>query len=334
MTKALTKPSKFSAVRDLILSQQNEIAAALPRTLTAERAMRASLTTFRKNPKLLNCTPQSLLGAIIQAAQLGFEINDALGHVYLIPFGKEVEIIIGYQGMIDLIRRAGNLASFHTAVVYEKEEYTYQLGANPVLKHVPKPPLEISERVAVYAVAHVKDGGTVCEWMWKDDVMKAKAMSKNTGKNSIWEKWPDEMWRKTVVRKIFKYLPKSVETQDAIITDGSVIPADGRLRDMKLLADTDMSDDEITNFDSDEASEKTQETTNALTEKLANAKNGTALTELQQKLEDDLRFLSNGNEKGYQAMVEEYASGKPISELTDSACRLVHNKIKDKLPKE
>ena len=111
------KKDNFAVVRDLLEKSKSEIAKALPKSITPERIARIALTTLRKNPALLDCDPSSFLGAVMQASQLGFEIDDNLGYVYLVPFfnkktkRKEIQLIIGYRGLIELARRSGQLIS-------------------------------------------------------------------------------------------------------------------------------------------------------------------------------------------------------------------------------
>ncbi|WP_202630600.1 recombinase RecT, partial [Deinococcus alpinitundrae] len=89
-----------------------------------------AVTEFRKNPMLKECTPESLLGAVMQAAQVGLE-PDALGSAYLVPYYnknknvKEVQLQIGYKGLIELVRRSGQVTSIVANEVYENDEFDF-----------------------------------------------------------------------------------------------------------------------------------------------------------------------------------------------------------------
>jgi recombination protein RecT len=93
---------------------------ALPSHLTAERMARIALTEVRRVPKLALCDQNSFMGAIMTCCQLGLEPGSALGHAYLIPFENtkkrivEVQLILGYKGMIDLARRSGQIRSMRS----------------------------------------------------------------------------------------------------------------------------------------------------------------------------------------------------------------------------
>ncbi|MBJ8106035.1 MULTISPECIES: recombination protein RecT [Bacillus cereus group] len=193
-------------------------AEVLPKHMSMERMSRIALTTIRTNPKLLECDVPSLMGAVMQAVQLGLEPG-LLGHCYLLPFKNkkqkkmEVQFIIGYKGMIDLARRSGHIQSIYAHAVYENDEFEYELGLHPRLKHKPS----FGERgafIGAYAVAHFKDGGHQMEFMPKSEIEKRRQRS--AAANSSYSPWTsdyDEMAKKTVVRYMFKYLPISIEVQ-------------------------------------------------------------------------------------------------------------------------
>lgn len=193
---------------------QNEIARALPRHMTADRMARIALTELRRVPKLKECTPLSFFGAVVQAAQLGLEPGSGLGHAYLIPYGKECQLIIGYRGMIDLARRSKQIISLTARVVHAADEFSYSYGLNESLTHVPSTAAEPGQLVYVYAVAKLKDGGVQFEVMAKADVDKIRKRSKSSS-SGPWVTDYEAMAKKTVIRQLFKFLPVSVEMQTA-----------------------------------------------------------------------------------------------------------------------
>lgn len=193
-----------------------EIEKALPSHMNADRMARIALTTIRTNPMLLQCSIPSLLGAVMQAAQLGLEPG-LIGHCYLVPFknGKtgqmDVQFIIGYKGMIDLARRSGNIESIYAHCVYEADEFDYELGLHPKLHHKPATGRR-GEMKYVYAVAHFKDGGYQFEVMDKEEIERRRKRSK-AANNGPWVTDYEEMAKKTVIRHMWKYLPISIEIQ-------------------------------------------------------------------------------------------------------------------------
>ena len=198
---------------------QQQIKAALPRHMTPERMARIATTEMRKIPKLAECNPMSFLGAVIQC---GLEPGGSLGHVYLIPFGKEVQVIVGYRGMIDLARRSGQIISIDARAVYEGDQFECSLGLESKLSHVPdwnNPNRADPAKLRfVYAVAKLKDGGIQFDVMSKVEVDAIRKRSKSSG-SGPWVTDYAAMALKTVVRRLFKYLPVSIEIQQAVGID-------------------------------------------------------------------------------------------------------------------
>lgn len=210
-------------VRDYLKRMAPEISKALPKHMDADRMARIALTTIRTTPKLLNCNINSLMSGIMQAAQLGLEPG-LLGHCYLIPYGNEAQFIIGYKGMIDLARRSGNIQSIYTQCVYENDEFSYQYGLHPDLKHIPADG-ERGDFKGAYAVAHFKDGGYQFEYMPRSEIDKRRKRSKASG-NGPWVTDFEEMAMKTVLRHMWKFLPISVEIMSKVEKSDETVKRD------------------------------------------------------------------------------------------------------------
>jgi len=155
----------------------------------------------------------------MQAAALGLEPN-MLGQCYIIPYGNEATFIIGYRGMINLARRSGEIKTIYAHVVKENDEFEYEYGLEPMLKHKPASS-DRGEIIKTYMVAKFNDGGYYFEVMDIEDVLKRKAKSKAAkSKFSPWndELGYEEMVKKTVIRHGFKYLPVSIEIMNTVET--------------------------------------------------------------------------------------------------------------------
>ena len=70
------------SMQTYIKTMEGEIKKALPSVITPERFTRMVLSALSTTPKLASCTPQSFLGAMMSAAQLGLEPNTPLGQAY------------------------------------------------------------------------------------------------------------------------------------------------------------------------------------------------------------------------------------------------------------
>ena len=214
-------------IRQLIQAMKGEIEKALPSVLTPERFTRMALTAISSNPKLQECTQESFLGALMNAAQLGLEPNTPLGQAYLIPFrnkGKmECQFQIGYKGLIDLAHRSGEFKNINAQVVYENDEFEYELGLESSLKHKPVMSNR-GEPIAYYAIYKLVNGGYGFEVMSIEDVKKhGQAYSQSFNSSySPWNKNFDEMAKKTVLKKVLKYAPIKTDFARGIAQDSTI----------------------------------------------------------------------------------------------------------------
>lgn len=218
----------------LLKTKQGEIAKMLPKHLNAERLLKVAQIAATTTPALAKCDVASLVGAIGQCAQMGLEPNTVLGHAYLVPFntkrkdgnGNErwvnsVQVIIGYKGLIDLARRSGQIVSIAAHEVCENDKFELVYGLDEKLVHTPSLG-ERGEILGFYAVAKLKDGGHCFEFMSRLQVeeIQAAADKKNKYPSKVWQEHFTEMGRKTVIRRLAKYLPLSIEFQTAAALDG------------------------------------------------------------------------------------------------------------------
>lgn len=202
------------------------IQQAVPKTLRPDRLARILLTTLRTNPKLLEADRASLKAAILLTAQLGLEPGP-LGQVYLVPFFNkrtnktEVQVIIGYRGMLDLARRSGQIQSVMVEAVCEGDEFDFELGLNPRLYH--KPNLrQRGKPYAYYGIVRFKDGGYQLSVMTIQEIEEHRKRSRSP-EEGPWTTDYDVMCRKTVLRSMWRWLPMSVEMALAEAADEAIV---------------------------------------------------------------------------------------------------------------
>jgi recombination protein RecT len=199
---------------------KNEIERALPRHIDPGRMVRVVMTALRANPQLQQSTPESFFGCVLQASQLGLEPNTPLGHCYLIPRENrrlntiETTLQIGYQGQIELSLRSGKVNGIYAHVVRKGDTFDYEYGLNPRLVHRPSESAdrERQDITHVYAVGRIKDAEPAFEVLSRVQVEKRMARSASAHSNSSpWKTDFEAMVRKTGVRALWKWLPKSTE---------------------------------------------------------------------------------------------------------------------------
>ena len=222
-------------MKDWIARSEKAIAKALPSTITAERFTRMATTAVTLNPDLAKCTPASFIGAMLQAAALGLEPNTPLGQAYLIPYNnyksghKEAQFQIGYRGLIELAHRSGELKSIEAHVVYENDEFEYELGLEPKLKH--KPAMKNRGKITwVYAIYKLQSGGYGFEVMSVEDINEhRKKYSK--AKTSPWDTAWEGMAKKTVIKQALKYAPLKSEFVKAMVNEDVTLNFNEELSD-------------------------------------------------------------------------------------------------------
>lgn len=215
-----------NTVVSLIEKSRDQIARALPRHVSPDRLLRVAVTTLRRNPDLARCDQYSLIGAIMQAAQLGLEPDGILGRAYLVPFAakgqalKQVQLIVGYRGLMDLARRSGEIVAIYAHVVRERDQFSVEFGLAPKLTHIPFAGGDAGEITGAYAVATFRAGGAQCEHLWRWEIDEIRKSSKASG-GGPWVTHYAEMAKKTAVRRLCKYLPASVELMQALSLEDS-----------------------------------------------------------------------------------------------------------------
>lgn len=231
--RQVAKQAGGSTVAAFFDANKETLKALLPAHMTPDRMMKIALGALRTTPKLMDCTIESLFGAVVVCSQMGLEPNTPQGHIYLIPFenrrkgATEVQIIVGYKGLIDLARRSGQIESLSARVVHERDAFDIDYGTADSITHKPFLAGDRGKITGFYAVAKLKGGGVQFEFMSVAEVNAVRDSSQGyqTAKrfnksNTPWMTNYEEMGKKTVIRRLAKYLPMSIEMANAVVLDG------------------------------------------------------------------------------------------------------------------
>ncbi len=206
---------------------KERLSQGLTKRFTPERLGRMAIIAVTKTPFLLKCTMESFALALSSAGQLGLECDGLLGRAYLVPFKNnkldvwEAQFMIGYRGMIDLMRRSGEVLSFNAHIVHDKDHFKAYFGSNERIEHAPVLEGDAGEWKFVYSVAKLKGGGESSCVMNRQQVYAIRDKSQSykqwlkDGKKGqcIWVDFEEEMVKKTCVRQHFKFLPATVESE-------------------------------------------------------------------------------------------------------------------------
>lgn len=217
MTNAVATRHDLKGFLEKNIGSVQAVASA---TLNPERMTRLVCAAASRDEKLAQCSPLSILRSLAQAASMGLEPFDGRNEVHLVPRwnkkangGKgamEATCLVGYQGLIRLATDTGKVRNIEARVVYAKDTFEVDYGVAPKITHRPTFEKDRGDIVAFYAVAHLVDGGSQFEVLANHEVEAIRDRSKD-GKDgfSPWKSDYAEMGRKTAVRRLGKYLPKS-----------------------------------------------------------------------------------------------------------------------------
>jgi recombination protein RecT len=225
--KKSTNVSASKSFSDLLEKMKPQIAKALPKHLTPERMMRVALTAYSRDPKLQECDPMSIIGGIVQASQLGLEVNTVLGQAYLIPYknkGKmEAQFQTGYKGELVLAYNTGQYEMIAAYEVYANDEFDYELGMEQKLRHKPSASPS-GDPVYYYAIYKTINGGKAFFVMSREQVnMHAKKFSQSYKSGfGPWKSDFDAMAKKTCIKKLLSYAPKTIEQSRIFAQDGTI----------------------------------------------------------------------------------------------------------------
>jgi recombination protein RecT len=212
----------LEAVRQALELLKPRLAVALPPHLPADRLLRVVMTVLQNTPVLLECDRASLYRAVMTCAQLGLEPDGILGQAFLVPHRGRVQFLPGYRGLITLARNSGEVLSLNAQAVHEKDRFEVAFGLDERLEHVPAEG-DRGEITHFYAYARFRGGGHHFDVMSRAEVdavrdrtQSYRAFQEGKIEETPWVPHYPEMGKKTVIRRIARYLPMSVQKAAAI----------------------------------------------------------------------------------------------------------------------
>ena len=190
----------------------------------ANSFMSSVISVANGNPQLRNAEPMSIIGAAMVAATMQLQVIPTLGQCYIIPYGKKAQFQVGYLGLLQLCQRSGQFKKILAAPVHEGE---YVSGDEFDEEYVFDKKQKKSDKVIGYMAKFELLNGFTKVAYWDIEKVKAHAtkfsQAFRAGFNSPWKSDFDAMAQKTVLKSILKFAPKSIEMQNAVTFDQSVI---------------------------------------------------------------------------------------------------------------
>tara|TARA_R100001082_G_scaffold40444_2_gene21397 strand:+ start:2374 stop:3264 length:891 start_codon:yes stop_codon:yes gene_type:complete len=218
MTTAISRRDQLTSLNEFLGAKRDSLVKIAPKGTDVDRIIRVAMFEAAKNERLAQCTPGSVYLALAKACELNLVAGGVLHRASLVPMWNkraksyDAELWIEYTGLMDLVKRSGEVAHFVARVVHENDEFEhyFDLDDGEVLKHKVNYDDPGGLKLA-YAVCYYKDGQRQVEVMRKDQIDKIRSNSRSPD-SGPWSQHTEEMWRKTVIRRICKYLPLTPQT--------------------------------------------------------------------------------------------------------------------------
>lgn len=231
MTEIVTTNNAAPTLSQQIVRMEDQFQMAAPRGIEAKQLVRDALTALRQNPELAECDPRTVLGGLMTMAQLGLRVG-VLGHGWLLPFRdwktktKQAQLIIGYQGLVELAYRSNKIKSLSARTVHANDHFRIEYGVEETLEHRPAPG-DRGPVTGYYAVVRFQPAGHSFYYLTKAEAETYRdryAMAKKANGEVVgpWKTEFDGMAKKTCVRQLAKFMPKGTDLSVALMVDDAV----------------------------------------------------------------------------------------------------------------
>ena len=227
--RELSLIDKFSQTMGIY--EQKNLAELLENSsFTPAKFKQVVITEIKKSPKLQQVflqNPASLFASILHCAELDLSPSQMIGEFFFIPFKETITPVLGYKGLITLLLRSNKIKKIWTEVVYEDDDFVYEMGLEPKLAHIPN---HDSDRTPnkikfVYACAKLEDNEVIFKVMSRKEIQAIINMLKVANELYFNEKKDPENWmlKKVVLKQLAKTLPKQDDRlKKAISTDDNI----------------------------------------------------------------------------------------------------------------
>ena len=181
-----------------------------------EKLARAFAWEINTNDKLKSCSQISMVQAFYKCCEYGLDPAASLGQAWMIPYAGKIDFQIGYRGWLKLLFNNPLVANVYSYAVHEGDEFDYELGMNPNIKHIPaKDNKNIENLIASYGVVKFKNSESQIRVCFREEIDESMASSKgSTREDSPWKKYFEAMALVVPIRKMGKNLGLPLRVED------------------------------------------------------------------------------------------------------------------------
>ena len=204
-------------------------------SMTPAQFKQIVINELKRSPKLQEAfvkNPASLFASILHCAEMGLNPSQMVGEFFFIPYKDSITPILGYKGLLTLLMRSNKVKKIWSEVVYEDDDFEYELGLEPKLLHTPNhQSIRNSKNIkCIYACAKIDDE-VVFKVMFKSEIQNIINMSKFPNELFFNDKKDPEQWmaKKTVLKQLAKLMPKDDDRLKKAVTMDDNIEGGGYL---------------------------------------------------------------------------------------------------------
>ena len=249
------------------------IAAVAGKFMSADRMLRLCVNAVKKTPKLIECDPQTVLGAMMTSAALGLEPNTVQQQAFLIPYKRRAKVgnnwvdvfdcqfQIGARGFVTLAYRSPHIKSLTAEAIHEGDTFEHQLGSSAFLRYS-KALANRGALIGAFSYVGLRDGGESAFVLPLDEIekirgksetfrsllraieiaedQKARARAEQNLAETPWIMWADDMAAKSAIKKHAKQLP--IASGDALMAAAEIDNTGAAsVLDLRAMTDPDVA---------------------------------------------------------------------------------------------
>ena len=195
--------------------QRPSVADALPSDFNKARFVQNTVALVQDNEQLSRMPQAKLVPALLKGAYLGLDFFNK--ECYAVPYGQAVQFTPSYIGMVKLAKRFSKrpLRDVYAHVVREGDEFEHGMDDGQERVTFKPKPFNDGAIIGAFAVAQYEDDGIKVETMSKSQLDAVKRMSKAQS-GTAWKFFPEEMYRKSVIRRLCKGIDLEMETPEQV----------------------------------------------------------------------------------------------------------------------
>ena len=218
--------TKNNAIRNIFKQKEDLLLSLLGNEKKVEK-FTSHVLRLSNDGNLAKCDYMSIIGAAMQVAYLGLELDNTLGQAYVLAryVKKQNKYVatfqIGYKGLVALLLRSNQVRSITPMITYENEPFKFEFNSNGLnFIHSPLRPSQRGNKTGAYVQIELKGGGIHTEFMWEEEILEVKKLSDSA--DSVYSPWnssevsKEAMYKKTVLKRACKLLPLSTEVAEIV----------------------------------------------------------------------------------------------------------------------